>query len=153
VAPFATVLVAEDDDGMRDLLAVVLRDLPDVGAVVEARDGAEAVQLGLQLRPAIALLDFRMPRLDGVAAALTLRELCPGMAIALQSSDRQALHDRAEALALPLFDKQDLDHIAAWVAARARALNAAGPRPGPRALLDPGPAQPQPVDVPQSRHV
>jgi DNA-binding NarL/FixJ family response regulator len=150
----ATVLLAEDDDGMRDLLAVVLRESPHVGVVIEARDGAEAVQLGLQLRPAIALLDFHMPRLDGIAVALTLRELVPAMAIALQSSDRHALRDRAEELRLPLFDKHDLDHVAAWVEARARPLNGAGPPPGPRAtLFAPDSAQPQPVDVPQSRHV
>ena len=105
---------------MRDLLAVVLREEPDVGVVIEARDGAEAVQLGLQLRPAIALLDLYMPRLDGIAAALTLRELVPAMEIALHSSDRRTLDDRAEGLGIPIFDKQDLDHVCAWVATRAR---------------------------------
>jgi CheY-like chemotaxis protein len=120
-APIASVLVAEDDDRMRDLLAVVLRATPEIGAVIEARDGAEAVQLGLQLRPAIALLDHRMPRLDGVAAALTLRELVPATELALHSSDRRALAQCADGLGIPIFDKHDLDHVAAWVAARARA--------------------------------
>jgi len=46
--------------------------------VAEATDGREAVELTLRYRPDIALLDIRMPRLDGLAAAQELRQVVPG---------------------------------------------------------------------------
>jgi response regulator NasT len=62
------VLVAEDETIIRlDLCAL----LEDQGLVVcgQARDGFEAVELARELRPDVALLDVRMPGLDGIEAA------------------------------------------------------------------------------------
>jgi response regulator NasT len=62
------VLVAEDETIIRrDLCS----QLEDVGYVVcgEARDGAEAVALARALQPDIAVLDVKMPVLDGVEVA------------------------------------------------------------------------------------
>jgi two-component system, response regulator PdtaR len=63
-----TVLVAEDETIIRlDLRA----QLEDLGYAVcgEARDGEEAVELAQTLRPGLAILDVKMPRLDGIEAA------------------------------------------------------------------------------------
>ena len=49
--------------------------------VAEAADGREAVELALRYRPDIALLDIRMPRLDGLAAAQELRRMAPGISL------------------------------------------------------------------------
>jgi CheY-like chemotaxis protein len=122
----ASVLVADDDDGVRELLTVVLGDARDVGSVIAVGDGAEALQLGLQLRPEIAVLDLHMPRLDGVAVAVTLRELVPSMRVAVQSSDMTGLRALGGELGVALFDKDDLDAIVAWVTAQAAAITAAG---------------------------
>jgi AmiR/NasT family two-component response regulator len=68
VAARARVLVAEDETIIRlDLRA----QLEEAGYVVcaEARDGAEAVELARTLRPDIAVLDVKMPTLDGIEAA------------------------------------------------------------------------------------
>lgn len=109
------VMVADDNPAVRELVAVVIADSCEV-AVIEAEDGAHAVQLGLQLRPQIGVLDLHMPRLDGIRAAETLRGLLPSMQLALHSSDPTSLHERGRHLGLPLFDKLELDAIAAWVA-------------------------------------
>jgi two-component system phosphate regulon response regulator PhoB len=59
------ILVVEDDDALRTLLAMVVQD--ELGArVVEARNGREALERMRQARPALVLLDLRMPMLDGV---------------------------------------------------------------------------------------
>lgn len=81
------ILIADDEASLRSLLALKLRDSVGGVEVLEAIDGAEAVQLGLQQYPRIALLDVSMPRLGGIEAALALRSLRPAMEIALQSGD------------------------------------------------------------------
>jgi CheY-like chemotaxis protein len=116
------ILIADDEASFRSLLATQLRDSFADVEVLEASDGAEAVQFGLQQHPRIALLDVSMPRLGGVEAALTLRSLRPTMEIALQSGDAEEYRVRATALGLPLFDKRDLEQPLAWVKARAREL-------------------------------
>lgn len=114
------ILIADDEASFRSLLAMKLRDsIPGV-EVIEAIDGAEAVRLGLQQHPRIALLDVSMPRLGGVEAALSLRNLQPAMEIALQSGDAEEHRVRATDLGLPLFDKRDLEQPLAWIEARAR---------------------------------
>jgi response regulator NasT len=62
------VLVAEDETIVRmDLCSLLDRQGLDVCAA--ARDGDEAVELARQSRPDVALLDVKMPRLDGIEAA------------------------------------------------------------------------------------
>ena len=67
----AVILVAEDDRDMRTLIASNLRRAGY--QVVEAQDGQEAVELAQQSLPALALLDIKMPRLDGISALRMLR--------------------------------------------------------------------------------
>ncbi|HEV8249989.1 MAG TPA: response regulator [Gaiellaceae bacterium] len=109
------LLVADDDSRIRSLFAALLGEAAGVASVIEAGDGIEAVQLGRHYRPEAAVLDLKMPRLDGVAAALALRALQPAMQIALHSSDPDALRVRASGLGLPLFDKLEFEHLVAWV--------------------------------------
>lgn len=79
------------------------------------------MQLGLQHRPEIALLDVSMPRLDGIEVALMLREQHPQLRAALQTADPAAHYERARAEQLPLFDKLQIARALAWVKAQAHA--------------------------------
>jgi CheY-like chemotaxis protein len=119
------VLVADDDKGVRAHFVSLLGDANGIASTLEAADGAEAVQVGLQLRPEIAVLDFNMPRLSGVDAAQTLRALRPSMRIAVQSSDPDDLRARAGGLGLALFDKLECERLVHWVEVQARSC---GPR-------------------------
>lgn len=72
-----TVLVAEDDTGIRDILRARLHQM---GLEVEiARNGREALDRIIAWRPAAVLLDINMPELDGfgVLEALQRRSLKP----------------------------------------------------------------------------
>jgi DNA-binding NarL/FixJ family response regulator len=71
-----TVLVANDQPLMRAALRMTLAGEPDIEVVGEAADGVEAVELAERLRPDVAVMDIRMPNLDGVAA--TRRLTSPG---------------------------------------------------------------------------
>jgi CheY-like chemotaxis protein len=119
------VLVADDDKGVRAHFVSLLGDANGIASTIEAEDGAEALQVGLQLHPDIAVLDLNMPRLNGVEAAQTLTALRPSMRIALQSSDPDSLRAHAGGLGLPLFDKLECERLVHWVEAQARSC---GPR-------------------------
>ncbi|WP_448642825.1 response regulator [Geodermatophilus sp. URMC 63] len=63
------VVIADDEALVRAGLRMILEAEPDLEVVAEASDGGEAVALCRQLRPDIALVDVRMPRVDGITAA------------------------------------------------------------------------------------
>ncbi|QYN37284.1 response regulator transcription factor [Pseudonocardia sp. DSM 110487] len=62
------IIVADDHTVMRSGLVALLAAEPTIDIVGEAGDGREAVSLVERLEPDVALLDLRMPVLDGVGA-------------------------------------------------------------------------------------
>ncbi|MFG1948664.1 response regulator [Nonomuraea sp. NPDC048826] len=77
-------LVLADDEAMiRAGVRSILTTDPEIEVIAEAADGREAVDVVLSHRPDIALLDIRMPRLDGLAAAAELRAAVPEVAIVM----------------------------------------------------------------------
>jgi DNA-binding NarL/FixJ family response regulator len=77
-SPRIRVLVADDQQLVRRGFRVILESEPDIEVVGEAADGREAVELARRHRPAVALLDIRMPVLDGLQAARQI--MAPGLA-------------------------------------------------------------------------
>ena len=69
---FTHVVVADDHPIYREGLAAAIRERPDLELVAECEDGDEAVDAVRAHRPDVALLDVRMPRLDGVDALTRL---------------------------------------------------------------------------------
>lgn len=67
------ILIADDHAVVRRGLTLVLRQEADFTVVAEARDGDEAVDLAAEHRPNLALLDWKMPRLDGLTAAREMK--------------------------------------------------------------------------------
>jgi DNA-binding NarL/FixJ family response regulator len=71
------IVLADDEPMIRAGVRAVLANDPGIEVVAEAADGHEAVELVRRHRPAVALLDIRMPRLDGLSAAAEIRRLMP----------------------------------------------------------------------------
>jgi DNA-binding NarL/FixJ family response regulator len=60
------VMIAEDQELIRQSLEIILGDKPDMKLVGMAENGREAVALAKKLMPDIILMDIRMPEIDGV---------------------------------------------------------------------------------------
>jgi len=65
------ILIADDSPTNVFVLAAMLRALGH--ASISAVDGAEAVRMAAECRPALILMDLQMPRMDGIAAAGRIR--------------------------------------------------------------------------------
>ncbi|MEU9608743.1 response regulator transcription factor [Streptomyces sp. NPDC048057] len=74
------VLLADDEALVRAGVRAILASEPGIEVVAEAGDGRRAVELALAHRPDVALLDVRMPGLDGLSAAAELRRVAPEVA-------------------------------------------------------------------------
>src|SRR5213592_3267062 len=67
------VLVADDHVTVLEGLAALIGRQPDMMVVAQASNGREAVDLWRKHRPDVALLDLRMPILDGIGAIVEIR--------------------------------------------------------------------------------
>jgi DNA-binding NarL/FixJ family response regulator len=70
-----TVLIADDQQLVREGFAAILRAEPDLEVVATAEDGRDAIQAVRRTSPDVVLMDVRMPRLDGISATRQLMEL------------------------------------------------------------------------------
>lgn len=68
-----TILIVDDE---RHITSIMKRRLEGAGfSVVEARDGAEALELVADLRPDAVVTDLQMPRISGLELAVALRKM------------------------------------------------------------------------------
>jgi AmiR/NasT family two-component response regulator len=115
-----TIAIADDDSGVRRLLANILMDLGYESAG-EAGNGSEALALVRAKKPDLILLDFHMPLVDGLAA---IREIaaCKTTAVVMITADtdpaiaREALDLGASGYMLKPFDPSQIAAVmeSAW---------------------------------------
>ena len=78
------ILVADDDPLARRVIKAALRDAGMI-VVAEARDGREAVELGVYYRPDVIVMDVVMPRLDGILATRRILKEVPDQIVVVLS--------------------------------------------------------------------
>jgi DNA-binding NarL/FixJ family response regulator len=79
------LLIADDERLFRQSLRILLETAKDIKVVAEAADGQEAVVKCRETEPDIALLDVRMPKMDGIKAAKLIAALAPRTKILMLS--------------------------------------------------------------------
>ena len=104
------VVLCDDHPAMRAAMRMIL-EANDIVVVAEAGDGEEAVGLVAAHRPDVALMDVRMPRLDGIDATAEIVRTTPNTAV----------------LVLTTFDDDDVLFGALGAGAAGFVLKNAGP--------------------------
>jgi DNA-binding NarL/FixJ family response regulator len=89
------ILIADDHAVVREGLARVMADQPDLHVVAQAEDGEAAIAAAIRCDPHVAVLDMRMPGLGGVAAIKRLRAHCPRMRLLVLSMYEEQHYARA----------------------------------------------------------
>jgi DNA-binding NarL/FixJ family response regulator len=124
------VLVADDQALVREGLMTLLATAADIEPVAAAADGEEAVALCARHLPDVALMDLRMPKLDGVEATRRIRAAQPQTEVVVLTThaDEESILDALRAGARGYLTKD------AGIAEIARAVHAAADG---QTLLDP----------------
>jgi len=107
------ILVADDSQTMRAAYKEILETRENILVVGMASDGLEALEKTAELGPNVAILDVRMPNMDGLAAANRIMALDTPTAIVLVSAYddlafiRAIIHSGAERKAYILKNSRD----------------------------------------------
>lgn len=151
------VLVADDSALMRNLISRLLAKAPDIKVAATARDGEDALQKAVELKPDVVTMDINMPKLDGISAMqmILAEKICP--VIMFSSLTQQGAVETFECLELGAFDfvakpegtvSAKLDAIAEELITKVRAAAASGGLKRPRPAASP---PPRPVARPAAR--
>jgi DNA-binding NarL/FixJ family response regulator len=90
--PRSSILVVDDHPAMRHALRQVFDDTGEFVVVAEAGTGGQALQLALAITPDLAVVDLRLPDLDGIDLIPSLRDAWPPMRILVFSSVDERIH-------------------------------------------------------------
>ena len=95
------VIIADDHPLAREGVRHILERDPDINVLAEAANGVELLSLleKHKPRPDVALVDARMPQMDGVEATKRIRQFFPNVRVLILSAfeDREAVFSAVEA--------------------------------------------------------
>jgi len=125
-----SVLIADDHPLFREAIARVIAEEPDLELVAEAADGRAALDRIRELRPDVAVIDVRMPKLDGsdVLAALREEGLPTNVVFLSAFLDSKTVYEAVAAGANAYLSKEaETDEIVTAIKAAARGETILGP--------------------------
>jgi CheY-like chemotaxis protein len=116
------VMVVDDAADARFLISLILGEHDDIEVVAEADGAPAALELLEGARPDVALVDARMPVIDGFELARALLERAPGLRVAMLTSmvDSVVEARAREVGAAACFSKGDLPELPSLVRSLAR---------------------------------
>jgi len=80
------ILIVEDDPLMQLGLEQALSEYPEFEIVGQAEDGYAGVQLALERKPDLVVMDIGLPRLDGIAATKQIKAALPAIHVVMLTS-------------------------------------------------------------------
>src|SRR5881227_2025117 len=93
------VLLVDDSASVRAVLKRFFRRTRDIEVVGEAEDGAQAVQMVIDLQPHVVVMDLQIPVLDGYQATERIMEVRPTPIVVLSSrANRNQMQTAFEAV-------------------------------------------------------
>ena len=98
------VLIADDSAFMRHVLSDMFGKQPDFEVVWKAKDGQEAVQKTLELKPDLLTMDVNMPVMDGLQALEAIMQQQPTPVVMLSSLTQEGTEQTIRALSLGAVD-------------------------------------------------
>ena len=125
-----TVLIADDHPLFREAIARVIAEHEELELVAEAADGRAALEKIRELTPDVAVIDVRMPQLDGsdVLASLRSDGLATNVVFLSAFLDSKTVYEAVAAGAHAYLSKEaDTDEIVAAIRAAARGETILGP--------------------------
>jgi len=75
------VVISDDQDLILDGVKIILEAEQDIEVVATAHDGKEALEKIEEFKPNLALLDIRMPKMDGVLCTKLIKEKFPQVVV------------------------------------------------------------------------
>jgi two-component system nitrate/nitrite response regulator NarL len=125
-----TVLIADDHPLFREAIVRVIEERPDLDLVAEAPDGRAALEKIRELKPDVAVIDVRMPELDGSDVLLAVKQEGLSTSVVFLSAflDSKTVYEAVAAGARAYLSKEaDSAEIVRAIQAAARGETILGP--------------------------
>jgi DNA-binding NarL/FixJ family response regulator len=128
------LLVADDEQMVREGLRMVLALERDMAVVGEAANGQAALDLAAAICPDVVIMDLEMPGMDGITATAALRSVAAHSAVVMLSIHNDVLsRERAFAAGAAAYVDKDArpERLLEAIRSAARTASASGAAPAP----------------------
>ncbi|MGD8777515.1 MAG: response regulator transcription factor [Ignavibacteria bacterium] len=87
------IIIADDHEMVRVGLKMTLEEYQEFEIIAEGEDGADAINLCMEHKPDLLLIDLKMPGIDGIEASLKIKSALPNIKILMLTA-----HDSKEVI-------------------------------------------------------